>query len=82
MVPEERTLHHRVRRVSNLRRELLNCAPQPISRSRQIQSARQTATAAFKSTPMEQRMLFAKPAFGELAPLTILPTAKYMRDAA
>lgn len=36
----------------------------------------------FKSTPMEQRMLFAKPAKGELAPLTILPTAKYYRDAA
>jgi len=36
----------------------------------------------FKSTPMEQRMLFAQPAAGELAPLTILPTAKYFRDAA
>ena len=36
----------------------------------------------FKSTPVEQRMLFAKPAMGELAPLTILPTAKYFRDAA
>jgi hypothetical protein len=36
----------------------------------------------FKSTQMEQRMLFAKPGAGELAPLTILPTAKYMRDAA
>jgi hypothetical protein len=36
----------------------------------------------FKSTPVEQRMLFAKPAKGELAPLTILPTAKYYRDAA
>ena len=36
----------------------------------------------FKSTPVEQRMLFAKPAKGELAPLTILPTAKYFRDAA
>jgi hypothetical protein len=34
----------------------------------------------FKSTPMEQRMLFAKPSRGELAPLTILPTAKYIRD--
>jgi hypothetical protein len=36
----------------------------------------------FKSTPTEQRMLFAKPGEGELAPLTILPTAKYFRDAA
>jgi hypothetical protein len=36
----------------------------------------------FKSTPVEQRMLFAKPAKGELAPLTVLPTAKYYRDAA
>ncbi|MEW9805491.1 N-acyl amino acid synthase FeeM domain-containing protein [Mesorhizobium marinum] len=36
----------------------------------------------FKSTPMEQRMLFAKPARGELPPLTILPTAKYYREAA
>lgn len=36
----------------------------------------------FKSTAMEQRMLFAEPRRGELAPLTILPTAKYMRDAA
>jgi len=36
----------------------------------------------FYSTPVEQRMLFAKPAKGELAPLTVLPTAKYYRDAA
>lgn len=36
----------------------------------------------FKSTPTEQRLLFAKPGNGELAPLTILPTAKYFRDAA
>ena len=36
----------------------------------------------FKSTPMEQRMLFAKPSEGELGPLTILPTAKYYREAA
>jgi hypothetical protein len=36
----------------------------------------------FKSTPVEQRLLFAKPAKGELPPLTILPTAKYYRDAA
>ena len=31
---------------------------------------------------MEQRLMFGKPAAGELAPLTILPTAKYFRDAA
>lgn len=36
----------------------------------------------FKSTPFEQRMLFARPPKGELAPLTILPTAKYMQQAA
>lgn len=36
----------------------------------------------FMSTPMEQRMMFGKPATGELAPLTILPTAKYYREAA
>jgi len=36
----------------------------------------------FKSTAVEQRMLFAKPAKGELAPLTILPTAKYYNQAA
>jgi hypothetical protein len=36
----------------------------------------------FKSTPFEQRMLFARPPKGELAPLTILPTAKYMKRAA
>ena len=36
----------------------------------------------FKSTPMEQRMMFGRPLRGELAPLTILPTAKYYRDAA
>lgn len=36
----------------------------------------------FKSTAMEQRLLFSRPAEGELAPLTILPTAKYYRDAA
>lgn len=35
----------------------------------------------FESTPMEQRMLFER-RHGELAPLTILPTAKYLRDAA
>lgn len=36
----------------------------------------------FKSTAMEQRLMFGKPLRGELAPLTILPTAKYFRDAA
>lgn len=36
----------------------------------------------FKSTAMEQRMLFDQPLAGELAPLTVLPTAKYFRDAA
>lgn len=36
----------------------------------------------FRSTPMEQRMMFGRPPEGELAPLTILPTAKYMLDAA
>lgn len=36
----------------------------------------------FKSTRVEQRLLFDRPAEGELPPLTILPTAKYYRDAA
>ena len=36
----------------------------------------------FRSTPMEQRLLFGAPITGELAPLTILPTAKYYREAA
>ncbi|MHA6644288.1 N-acyl amino acid synthase FeeM domain-containing protein [Mesorhizobium sp. A623] len=36
----------------------------------------------FRSTPMERRMLFETPGRGELAPLTILPTAKYFREAA
>ncbi len=36
----------------------------------------------FKSTPMEQRLLFDRPGAGELAPLTVLPTAKYYHDAA
>ena len=36
----------------------------------------------FRSTVMEQRMLFARPGHGELQPLTILPTAKYYRAAA
>ena len=36
----------------------------------------------FDSTAFEQRMLFDRPKLGELAPLTILPTAKYLRNAA
>lgn len=36
----------------------------------------------FRSTALEQRMLFARPPQGELVPLTILPTAKYYRAAA
>jgi hypothetical protein len=31
---------------------------------------------------MERRMMFGRPLRGELAPLTILPTAKYYREAA
>jgi len=36
----------------------------------------------FKSTALEQRMLFSKPKDGELPPLTVLPTAKYLGKAA
>ena len=36
----------------------------------------------FRSTPMERRLLFQAPGAGELAPLTILPTAKYFGEAA
>ncbi|MGB6118196.1 MAG: hypothetical protein WBF87_08245 [Mesorhizobium sp.] len=36
----------------------------------------------FKSTPAEQRMMFGKPRAGEIAPLTILPTAHYYLQAA
>lgn len=36
----------------------------------------------FRSTPMEQRLLFDQPASGEAAPLTILPTARYWKRAA
>jgi len=36
----------------------------------------------FRSTPLEQRMMFANPAINRLQPLSILPTAKYYRDAA
>ena len=36
----------------------------------------------FKSTAFEQRLLFQRPKRGEIAPLTILPTAKYLLAAA
>jgi hypothetical protein len=36
----------------------------------------------FKSTAAERRMMFATPPKGDPLPLTILPTAKYLRDAA
>ncbi|WP_173932792.1 hypothetical protein [Chelativorans sp. Marseille-P2723] len=36
----------------------------------------------FRSTAFERRMLFERPKNGELAPLTILPTAKYQKRAA
>lgn len=36
----------------------------------------------FRSSQAEQRMMFAAPDSGELAPLTILPTAKYLQNAA
>lgn len=36
----------------------------------------------FRSTPMEQRLMFGVTAKGEPAPLTILPTARYMDRAA
>ncbi|MCT7377728.1 N-acyl amino acid synthase FeeM domain-containing protein [Chelativorans salis] len=36
----------------------------------------------FDSTAFERRMLFDRPKRGELAPLTILPTAKYLKNAA
>ncbi|KQZ12698.1 hypothetical protein ASD44_00475 [Mesorhizobium sp. Root554] len=36
----------------------------------------------FNSTRFEQRLMFGRASIGELAPLTILPTAKYYRDAA
>lgn len=36
----------------------------------------------FWSSRVEQRMMFGRPPQGELAPLTILPTAKYLRAAA
>lgn len=36
----------------------------------------------FRSTKMEQRLLFKEPENGQPAPLTILPTAKYYREAA
>lgn len=36
----------------------------------------------FRSTEVERRMLFDRPMGGELAPLTVLPTAKYWKQAA
>mgnify|MGYP003383243107 FL=1 len=36
----------------------------------------------FRSTALERRMLFGTPAHGELPPLTILPTAKFLARAA
>lgn len=36
----------------------------------------------FKSTPLEQRMLFQRPKLGEPAPLTILPSTRYFASAA
>ncbi len=36
----------------------------------------------FRSTEFERRMLFERPMGGELAPLTVLPTAKYWKEAA
>lgn len=36
----------------------------------------------YYSTPVEQRMLFAAPKAGQPAPLTVLPTAKYLQHAA
>jgi len=36
----------------------------------------------FRSTPLEQRLLFQRPKLGELAPLTILPSTRYLADAA
>ncbi len=36
----------------------------------------------FRSTAFEQRMLFEQPGRGEVGPLTVLPTAKYLKNAA
>lgn len=36
----------------------------------------------FKSTPTEQRLMFGNPAINRLMPLSILPTAKYLQEAA
>ena len=36
----------------------------------------------FRSTATEQRLMFGNPAINRLTPLSILPTAKYYRDAA
>lgn len=50
---------------------------------RAISSERILARFPFlRSSPVEQRMLFQRPGLGEQSPLTILPTAKYIREAA
>ena len=36
----------------------------------------------FRSTPMEQRLMFGNPAINRLTPLSIVPTAKFFRAAA
>jgi hypothetical protein len=36
----------------------------------------------FKSTPMEQRLMFSNPAINRLTPRSIMPTAKYLSEAA
>ena len=36
----------------------------------------------FRSTPMEQRLMFGNPAINRLTPLSIVPTAKFLRAAA
>jgi hypothetical protein len=36
----------------------------------------------FRSTPMEQKLLFGRRQMGEPAPLTVLPTARYTGIAA
>jgi hypothetical protein len=38
--------------------------------------------AFFRSTPLERRLLFSKPAAGTRAPLTILPSTKFLHHAA
>ncbi len=47
-----------------------------------IKKAVHTRLPFFKSTPVEQRLLFARPTAGAEAPLTVLPTANSLRAAA